>query len=139
MGAQIRLLSIVLAISVACWLTPSFAQDVGRDDFLANCGACHSTIDGDHRFGPSLFGIIGKTAGTIQGFVSSSSYVAAGQNGVVWEQASLDKFLERPPVFLGQHAPPPIVNRMPVRVANPELRKKIISYLVALEGTEVKK
>lgn len=106
------------------------AQEADETAFLNNCSACHSLDDETHKFGPSLHRIVGRSAGTIAGFASSKSYVEAGQNGVIWDSSTLDAFLERPPLFLGQHASVPITNKMPIRVPRADTRALIIAFLL---------
>ncbi len=54
----------------------------GKAAFVRQCAICH-TIEkgGDNRFGPNLFGIVGKTAGTAPGF----AYTNAFKNRAKWE------------------------------------------------------
>ena len=61
---------------------------------LASCVACHSFKEGGPRsIGPNLYGIIGKTAGTQQGFTYSQRMK---ESGLVWTRESLDAFLASP-------------------------------------------
>ncbi len=47
------------------------AQDVknGQNVFDSSCGNCHTVKEGKHKSGPSLFGVVGRTAGSVDGFV----------------------------------------------------------------------
>jgi cytochrome c len=57
------------------------------------CMACHSIKEGENRVGPSLHGIIGRTAGQVAGF----SYSAANKgSGIVWSKEKLYEYLEAP-------------------------------------------
>jgi cytochrome c len=54
----------------------------GRAAFVRQCALCHtSEKGGDNRFGPNLFGIVGRTAGTVPGF----TYTNAFKNRAKWE------------------------------------------------------
>jgi cytochrome c len=54
----------------------------GKAAFVRQCAICHTTEKGGgNRFGPNLFGIIGRTAGTMPGF----SYTNAFKNRAKWE------------------------------------------------------
>ncbi|UTS90335.1 c-type cytochrome [Rhizobium anhuiense] len=128
--ALVRVAVASFFISTSMPLSDLHAQDADETAFLNNCSACHSLEDGTHKFGPSLHGIVGRTAGTVAGFASSKSYVEAGQNGVIWDSTNLDVFLERPLLFLGQHAPAPITNKMPIRVPRADTRALIIEFLL---------
>ena len=61
------------------------------------CTACHSFEAGKNKLGPSLFGVMGRTPGTAEGFTKySKSMTAYGQAGNVWNAETLDAFLTKP-------------------------------------------
>jgi cytochrome c len=62
------------------------------------CAACHSVERGEHLTGPSLSGILGRKAGTAEGFLRYSD--AMKRSGVVWSEANLDKWLADPSQFV---------------------------------------
>lgn len=62
------------------------------------CGACHSLSPGVHRTGPSLAGVLGRTAGTIDGFRRYSP--ALKGSGVVWDRSALDAWIKDPAAFI---------------------------------------
>ncbi len=54
----------------------------GKAAFVRQCAICHTTEKGgDNRFGPNLFGIVGRTAGSMPGF----QYTNAFKNRAKWE------------------------------------------------------
>jgi len=54
----------------------------GKAAFVRQCAICHTDEKGgDNRFGPNLFGIVGKKAGTVPGF----AYTNAFKNRANWE------------------------------------------------------
>jgi len=64
----------------------------GENVFL-QCKACHVVDEGVNRVGPSLAGIVGRTAGTVEGF----NYTEANANSaVVWTPEKLYQYLEDP-------------------------------------------
>jgi cytochrome c len=77
----------------------------GEKEF-AKCKTCHMIADGDNvivkggKVGPNLFGIIGRTAGTLEGFKYGESIVAAGQAGLVWDQEKIAVYTKDPKAFL---------------------------------------
>ena len=56
------------------------------------CKACHSMKKGKKKIGPSLCGVIGRKVGQ-EKFKYSS---AMKKSGLTWDEATLDKFLEKP-------------------------------------------
>jgi cytochrome c len=62
------------------------------------CRSCHElSVDGPHKVGPNLNGIIGAQAAKKEGFVYSKPMVDAG---IVWDDASLDAFVTKPTTFV---------------------------------------
>ena len=66
--------------------------------FKAKCATCHTCNEGGpNKQGPNLFGILGKTAGTIAGF----GYTAATKNaGHEWNDQTMFDFLTNPKKFI---------------------------------------
>jgi len=58
----------------------------------SRCAFCHA-VEGSSDAGPSLVGVVGRKAGTAPGFRSSKALAASG---VVWDDQSLDRYLEAP-------------------------------------------
>jgi cytochrome c len=57
------------------------------------CAACHAVQAGVNRTGPSLHGIIGRKAGSVEGF----RYSDANKNsGKTWTQQAMFDYLENP-------------------------------------------
>lgn len=62
------------------------------------CRSCHELdVDGRHKVGPNLNGIIGANAAQKEGFVYSD---AMTNSGVVWDVQSLDAFIKKPSAFV---------------------------------------
>jgi len=68
----------------------------GKDLFMTkSCVACHSVAKGDTTtVGPSLFGIMGRKAGTAPSLLGAS--VNLKKYGVTWNAETLGEFLENP-------------------------------------------
>lgn len=86
------------AAGAASTVLASLAGDAaaGRRVFV-KCMACHTVQEGQHRVGPSLYGIIGRPAGTIEGF----NYSDANKNsGIVWTEDIMFEYLENPQEYM---------------------------------------
>jgi len=71
------------------------AGDPQRGEALySRCIACHS-IERD-RTGPRHEGLLGRRIGSVPGFDYSPALRRAGSAGRVWDEVTLDRFLESP-------------------------------------------
>jgi cytochrome c len=79
---------------------PALAQDdlaAEGEQVFKRCAACHQVgPEAKNRVGPELNGIIGRTAGGLEGFNYSKAMVEAGAGGLVWDEATLDAYLADP-------------------------------------------
>jgi cytochrome c len=76
--------------------TPAAALDApnGRKLFKQLCAVCHVIRDdGRSSFGPNLAGVIGRPAGTVEGYPYSGALRASG---LVWTAATLDAWIAGP-------------------------------------------
>jgi cytochrome c len=65
------------------------------------CTACHKVGEGaKNATGPLMNGIVGRAAGTIDGFKYSKALTDMAAAGLVWDEASMQAFLENPKVFM---------------------------------------
>ena len=73
------------------------AQDAAAGEKVFNqCKACHTADQDKNKIGPSLNGVIGRTAGTHPGYNYSKAMVAAGESGVKWDEPTLTTYLHDP-------------------------------------------
>ncbi|MGZ9100808.1 MAG: c-type cytochrome [Brevundimonas sp.] len=73
---------------------PQGAADPGARAFQ-RCSACHSLVS-DEEPAPRLKDIVGRRAGAVRGFAYSDAMKAAGRRGLVWDAATLERFLADP-------------------------------------------
>ena len=91
----------------------------GKQVFASRCAGCH-TLE-QHREGPKLAGVFGRTSGTEPGFIYSFALKKAA---VKWDEQSLDKWLANPEAEVP-------MNNMYFHVARAEQRRDLIAYLKA--------
>ena len=86
--------SLIAAFALAALAGPALAEGdaaKGEADFK-KCKACHAIIAADGtevvkggKTGPNLFGVVGRTPGTEEGFKYGDAIVAVGASSVVWD------------------------------------------------------
>jgi len=85
-----------MAIAVAIGLiAPAVAAgDPAAGKIVFNkCRACHSLDSGENGIGPSLHGLFGRGAGTVEDFRYSPWMT---QSGIIWDEETLGKYLTDP-------------------------------------------
>ena len=115
---------VLLAAALLCALAAPSASAAdavrGEEIYNSRCIACHSPDA--NRVGPKHRGVVGRSAGTVPDFNYSK---ALKGSGVVWTEATLDKWLTNPQAYIpGQ--------RMNFKVADPADRADLIAYLMSL-------
>jgi cytochrome c len=65
---------------------------------FAQCSACHTVVKGKNGLGPSLYGVVGRKAGTAEGFKNYSP--AMQKSDIVWTEENLAKYLKDPKGFI---------------------------------------
>jgi cytochrome c len=67
----------------------------GERQFARKCSVCHTLqVDGKRRAGPTLFGVFGRQAGTLEGYPYSEALL---QSDIVWDAASIDRLFKDGP------------------------------------------
>ena len=95
----------------------------GQTVFASHCAACHTTVPGENKIGPSLAGIVGSKSGTVPGFDFSPAMKNAD---LTWDDAELDKFLANPSGDV--HG-----TKMFVNLPSESDRQNVIAYLETLK------
>lgn len=122
MRSEVTLLAALLLAPGAAVAAEGDAKE-GEEVFKA-CRACHQVgPNAKNALGPLLNGILGRRAGTIEGFNYSPANKEAGEKGWVWNEENLLKYLANP-----REAMPG--NRMAfVGVKDEQDRRDLIAYL----------
>ena len=90
-----KLVAAMLMLSLAWAGQANAAGDAtnGATLFKQKCGLCHSSQAGQNRVGPSLFGVVGRKAGSVESYNYSD---AMKNSGLTWDDATLDSYLAGP-------------------------------------------
>lgn len=118
-AARLSLFSAFAALASA----PGSAEEDLQLAYNNRCRECHSVQKGDNRLGPSLYAIVGRKAGTVEGYRGYSP--ALHNSSIVWTEDMLDKWIADPnAVASGNSMSPPYGG-----IADAGERAKIIAYL----------
>lgn len=79
----------------------------GLDNFK-QCATCHVVQDDEGeviagrnaKTGPNLYCVVGRTAGSVEGFRYGKDLVVAGENGLDWTTEALAEYLLDPRAYL---------------------------------------
>jgi cytochrome c len=110
----------------AAQAAPAADPAAGQDAFLRQCGICHTADKGGpDRFGPNLFAVVGKQAGTEANFAYSAAFKKAAT--WKWDAALLGGWISNPGALI-----PGTAMAVYQGVADKD-RDNIIAYLASLK------
>lgn len=129
-----------LALLVSAAVSPPALADgdaAKGETVFKKCLACHRIGEGaKNLIGPNLTGVIGRQAGTIEGFAYSPLTKAAGQNGLVWNEDLVFNYLADPNTFMksyltekGKADQAAGASKMVFKLPSEAERKDVIAYL----------
>lgn len=119
-NSSVVLPAIAAFLIVAGDATAAGDADRGSKQFR-QCIACHSVTPGEHLTGPSLAGVVGRKAGSVEGFDRYSE--ALKQSELTWTEGILDEWLKAPAELVPGTS-------MRIRgVADPVARQDIVAFL----------
>ena len=64
---------------------------------FTKCKTCHEIATAKNKVGPTLHGVIGRKAGTVEGFKYSEAMI---NSGVTWEVATIAEYVAKPKEFI---------------------------------------
>jgi len=99
------------------------------------CKACHEVGEGArNKVGPRLTGVVGRPAGSVDGFQYGSGMAGARGKGLVWDEAALFDYLADPRKFLRAFTGDDKAKaKMPLRLKDEADRRDVIAYLKTFE------
>lgn len=89
-----------MAVLFAAGMARAEGDPAAGKKTFRKCVACHTVQAGKNRVGPSLAGIIGRPAGTVEGFKYSDAMKAFGAGGATWDEAAIDAYLADPKGYI---------------------------------------
>lgn len=111
------------AVAAAATSDDAAALAALGEDVFVRCSVCHVNEAGaPSSAGPNLHGVIGRTAGSLDGFPYTDALAASD---VTWDEATLDQYLADPEGFI------PGSEMLPGTVADADDRAAIIAYLAS--------
>ena len=100
----------------------------GERQFARKCSVCHTlNLDGKRRAGPTLFGVFGRQAGTLEGYTYSDALL---QSTIVWNADSIDRLFKDGPDVVTPGTKMPIQ-----RMKNAQDRHDLVSFLQSATKT----
>ncbi|MEW8318911.1 MAG: c-type cytochrome [Candidatus Thiodiazotropha sp.] len=103
----------------------------GKKVAIKQCFACHDiTEDKQNRVGPPLWGVYGRSAGAVDGYQYSEAHLSKADS-IVWDEATLDAYLQDPKALVPGNKMAFPVAGMPVM--SEKQRKNVIELLKSLK------
>lgn len=102
------------------------AGDAAAGEKVFNqCKACHEVEKGVNKVGPTLKGVVGRKAASVPDYKYSPGMTKKGEEGVVWDEATLTAYLPNPKAFV------PGTKMAFAGLKKPDDVANIIAYLAA--------
>ncbi len=128
--------AIAVAFSLFATVAPAQAEgDVANGEQLfKRCASCHKIgEDARNASGPVLTDVIGRVAGTYEGFRFSDALIAAGEAGLVWDEENLAEYIADPRAFIRTFLDDPSARiKMSFKIRKEDEREDIAAFLASL-------
>ncbi len=138
----------IAALTGAMLAAPAFAQDgdaAAGEAAFNQCATCHAIVADDGtviagranvRTGPNLYGVVGRQAGSYEGFRYRPDIVAAGEGGLVWDEVALTAYLQNPGAFLTETLGKNARSGMAFQVRDPAEAANLAAFLATHGAAE---
>ncbi len=130
-------------IALLATAAPAFAagDPVAGEAIFKQCQTCHVVADAAGtvlagkaaKTGPNLYGVVGRTAGTVEGFKYGPDMIAAGAAGLVWDEVTLTEYVQNPSAFLKKTLNDKgAAGKMQFQVKDPVKAADVVAYIASL-------
>ena len=118
----------IAGLMIAVAPTIAFAEgDAAKGaKVFKKCKACHTATKEKNKVGPHLVGIVGRAAGSVEGYKYSKTMQAKAAEIGNWDEAKLDTWLANPKKYLGGKS------KMTFKLKKAGQRADVIAYLKSL-------
>jgi cytochrome c len=98
---MIRTTIAVTALVLTASAALAAGDPAAGENVFKKCAACHAVGEGaKNKVGPELNAVLGRTAGTLEGYSYSQAMKDAGAGGLVWTPETLAQYLPKPRDFV---------------------------------------
>lgn len=128
MKAILTLTAAILACGTLAARADTFDKvkiEAGRQLFDAECHRCHAVDADKASYGPLLEGVVGRRAGSFEGYPYSPALAGAG---FVWTPGALKAWMEANDELV------PGTKMRHVGIEDPTVQDFIVSYLTSISG-----
>ncbi len=127
---------LTVTLFVGLLAVPAFSQSAADGEkIFKKCKACHKIgPEAKNSVGPILTGVIGRPAGSVEGYKYSKSLIAAGQSGLVWSEDTIAEYLIDPTKYLRALLDDPKAKaKMSFKLNSEDDRLDVIAYLATFQ------
>ncbi len=118
----------IACVAVVGLAGPALAEGdaAAGEKVFRKCKACHVADKEQNRVGPHLVGIIGRAAGSVDGFKYSD---AMKNSGITWDETTIAEYLADPKGYIPD-------NKMAFAgLKKEDERANVVAYLKSLAGS----
>ena len=111
-------------LSLAAGMVPAQGMAADGAKVFNKCKACHTLEAGKHKIGPSLAGVVGRKAGTAEGYTKYKGLKGADWT---WSEDELMAYLENPKDYTKDKTG--TGSSMTLKLKKEDQRKAVIEFL----------